>query len=235
MPSTERSIRVLVVDDQVLIRAGLVALLNAAPGIEVVGEAADGEAAVALAARVRPQVILMDIRMPGAGGIAATRRILATTDDGYRPHVLILTTFDLDEYVYEALKAGASGFLLKDSPPERLINAVATVAGGDLLFAPSVVRGLIEAYAARAAPKPSMMAGSEALTGREVDVLRLVARGRSNTEIAEHLVIAEATVKTHLNRTMTKLGLSSRAQAVVVAYESGLVVPQHGGSAQGLP
>jgi DNA-binding NarL/FixJ family response regulator len=228
VPGTERSITVLVVDDQVLIRAGLVALLRAAPGIEVVGEAADGEAAVALAAQTRPQVVIMDIRMPGIGGIAATRQILAAAAEADRPRVLVLTTFDLDEYVYEALRAGASGFLLKDSPPDRLINAVATVAGGDLLFAPSVVRGLIEAYAARAAPTPSLGAGSDALTGREVDVLRLVASGRSNTEIAEHLVIAEATVKTHLNRTMTKLGLTSRAQAVVLAYESGLVVPQHG-------
>lgn len=231
MPSTERGITVLVVDDQVLIRAGLVALLRAAPGIEVVGEAADGEAAVALAARTKPQVIMMDIRMPGVGGIEATRQILAAADETDRPRVLVLTTFDLDEYVYEALRAGASGFLLKDSPPERLINAVATVAGGDLLFAPSVVRGLVEAYAARAAAKPGLVAGFDALTGREVEVLRLVARGRSNTEIAEHLVIAEATVKTHVNRTMTKLGLTSRAQAVVVAYESGLVVPQNGGPA----
>jgi DNA-binding NarL/FixJ family response regulator len=228
VPSTERSITVLVVDDQVLIRAGLVALLRAAPGIEVVAEAADGESAVALAARTKPQVIIMDIRMPGVGGIEATRQILAAADAADRPRVLVLTTFDLDEYVYEALRAGASGFLLKDSPPERLINAVATVAGGDLLFAPSVVRGLIEAYAARAAPVPGLAAGAETLTGREVEVLRLVASGRSNAEIAEHLVIAEATVKTHLNRTMTKLGLTSRAQAVVVAYESGLVVPQNG-------
>jgi DNA-binding NarL/FixJ family response regulator len=164
--------------------------------------------------------------MPGAGGIAATRQILAAADEVDRPRVLVLTTFDLDEYVYEALRAGASGFLLKDSPPERLINAVVTVAGGDLLFAPSVVRGLVEAYAARAAPRPG--SGTDGLTGREVDVLRLVARGLPNAEIAESLVIAEATVKTHLNRTMTKLGLTSRAQAVVVAYESGLVVPQDG-------
>jgi DNA-binding NarL/FixJ family response regulator len=227
VPSTEPSITALVVDDQVLIRAGLVALLRAAPGIDVVGEAADGETAVALAAETRPQVIIMDIRMPGMGGIEATRQILTAAPAADRPRVLVLTTFDLDEYVYQALRAGASGFLLKDSPPERLINAVATVAGGDLLFAPSVVRGLIEAYAARAAPVPALVAGSEALTGRELEVLRLVASGRSNAEIAEHLVIAEATVKTHLNRLMTKLGLTSRAQAVVVAYESGLVVPQN--------
>jgi DNA-binding NarL/FixJ family response regulator len=222
---------VLVADDQVLIRAGLVALLRAAPGIEVVGEAADGETAVRLAARTRPQVIIMDIRMPGAGGIAATREILAAADDDDRPRVLVLTTFDLDEYVYEALRVGASGFLLKDSPPERLLNAVAAVAGGDLLFAPSVVRGLVEAYAARAAPMRGTAAGTDVLTGREIEVLRLVARGMSNSEIAERLVIAEATVKTHVNRTMTKLGLTSRAQAVVVAYESGLVVAGHDRSA----
>jgi DNA-binding NarL/FixJ family response regulator len=221
VPSTEPGIRVLVVDDQVLIRAGLVALLRAAPGIEVVGEAADGETAVRLAARTRPHVIVMDIRMPGAGGIAATREILAAADQTDRPHVLVLTTFDLDEYVYESLRAGASGFVLKDSSPERLLNAVATVAGGDLLFAPSVVRGLVEAYAA---PMHGTVPGTDVLTGRETEVLRLVARGLSNTEIAERLVITEATVKTHVNRTMTKLGLTSRAQAVVVAYESGLVV-----------
>jgi DNA-binding NarL/FixJ family response regulator len=226
--STEQKITVLVVDDQVLIRAGLVALLRAAPGIEVVGEAADGETAVALAARTKPQVIIMDIRMPGAGGIAATREILAAAGETDRPHVLVLTTFDLDEYVYQALRAGASGFLLKDSPPERLLNAVTTVAGGDLLFAPSVVRGLVEAYAARAAQTSGTVAGTDALTGRETEVLRLVARGISNGEIAEHLVIAEATVKTHVNRLMTKLGLTSRAQAVVVAYESGLVVARQG-------
>jgi DNA-binding NarL/FixJ family response regulator len=231
VPSTERGIRVLVVDDQVLIRAGLVALLGGAPGVEVVGEAADGETAVRLAARTRPHVILMDIRMPGAGGIAATREILAAADQADRPHVLVLTTFDLDEYVYESLRAGASGFLLKDSPPERLLNAVATVAGGDLLFAPSVVRGLVEAYAARAAPMHGTVPGTDVLTGRETEVLRLVARGLSNAEIAERLVIAEATVKTHVNRTMTKLGLTSRAQAVVVAYESGLVVARQDGPA----
>jgi DNA-binding NarL/FixJ family response regulator len=226
VPGPERNITVLVVDDQVLIRAGIVALLRAAPGFAVVGEAADGETAVVLAARTRPQVIIMDIRMPGAGGIAATREILTAADEADRPRVLILTTFDLDEYVYQALRAGASGFLLKDSPPERILNAVATVAGGDFLFAPGVVRGLVEAYAARAVPTPGVVAGRDALTGREVEVLRLVARGMSNAEIAGQLVIAEATVKTHINRTMTKLGLSSRAQAVVAAYESGLVVAQ---------
>ncbi|MFD8984960.1 response regulator [Streptomyces sp. NPDC059564] len=217
-------IRVLVVDDQILIRAGLVALLQAAPGIEVVGEAEDGESAVDRAAATRPDVILMDIRMPGLDGTAATERILAQAVDPL-PRVLVLTTFDLDEYVYAALRAGASGFLLKDTGPERLIEAVAAVARGDVLFAPSVTRRLIEAYVNRADPVPDTPAALDALTAREREVLRLTARGLSNTEIAELLFISEATVKTHLNRTMTKLALDSRAQAVVVAYETGLVVP----------
>ncbi|MFF6993663.1 response regulator [Streptomyces sp. NPDC008313] len=218
--------RVLVVDDQFLIRAGLVGLLNAAPGVEVVGEAEDGEEAVRLAAETRPEVILMDIRMPGTNGIRATERILAEAADP-PPRILVLTTFDLDEYVYGALRAGASGFLLKDSGPERLLAAVAAVGGGDALFAPSVTRRLIEAFARQAAsgaggePAPDLAA----LTSREVEVLKLIARGLSNLEIADRLYISEATVKTHLNRTMTKLGLDSRAQAVVVAYETGLVTP----------
>ncbi|MER6074250.1 response regulator transcription factor [Streptomyces sp. NPDC001817] len=222
--------RVLVVDDQFLIRAGLVGLLRAAPGVEVVGEAADGEEAVALAARTRPEVILMDIRMPGLNGIQATERILARAtaeSDGPAPRILVLTTFDLDEYVYGALRAGACGFLLKDSGPERLLAAVAAVGGGDALFAPSVTRRLVEAFAQQAGtddgagPPPDLAA----LTTREVEVLKLTARGLSNLEIADRLYISEATVKTHLNRTMTKLNLNSRAQAVVVAYETGLVTP----------
>ncbi|MFE5730526.1 response regulator [Streptomyces sp. NPDC056528] len=221
-------IRVLVVDDQFLIRAGLVGLLKAAPGTEVVGEAVDGEEAVALAARLRPDVILMDVRMPGGNGIDATARILAEAPDP-APRVLILTTFDLDEYVYGALRVGASGFLLKDSGPERLLAAVAAVAGGDHLFAPSVTRRLVEAFAHRVAPvEETVRAGTpalDALTGREREVLQLTGRGLSNRQIAGDLHISEATVKTHLNRAMGKLGLASRAQAVVVAYESGLVVP----------
>ncbi len=210
-------IKVMVVDDQALIRAGLGALLRAAPGIEVVGEAADGEHAVALAASTRPDVILMDIRMPGMSGIVATERILKADPN---PRVLVLTTFDLDEYVYAALRAGACGFLLKDAPPERLLAAVQAVCAGDMLFAPSVTRRLIEAYVPRS-DHPEL----DALTPREVEVLRLVGSGMANGDIARRLVVSEATVKTHLNRTMTKLDLTSRAQAVVVAYETGLVVP----------
>ncbi|MFD5481936.1 response regulator [Streptomyces hawaiiensis] len=213
---------VLVVDDQFLIRAGLVGLLRAARGIEVVGEAGDGAEAVALAAEIAPEVILMDIRMPGMNGIEATERILAQAA-GPTPRILVLTTFDLDEYVYGALRAGASGFLLKDSGPERLLAAVTAVAGGDALFAPSVTRRLVEAYARRTAyERPADL---DVLTSRELEVLKLIARGLSNPEIADLLYISEATVKTHLNRTMTKLDLGSRAQAVVVAYESGLVTP----------
>ncbi|MFF8947699.1 response regulator [Streptomyces sp. NPDC004009] len=213
---------VLVVDDQYLIRAGLVALLRAAPGVEVAGEASDGAEAVALAAEKAPDVILMDIRMPGMNGIEATERILAQAT-GPAPRILVLTTFDLDEYVYGALRAGASGFLLKDSGPERLLAAVAAVSGGDALFAPSVTRRLVEAYARR--PECERPADLDALTSRELEVLKLIARGLSNPEIADRLYISEATVKTHLNRTMTKLDLGSRAQAVVVAYETGLVTP----------
>ncbi|MGA4840085.1 response regulator [Streptomyces sp. G45] len=225
------NIKVLVVDDQFLIRAGLVGVLRAAPGIEVVGEAGDGAEAVELAAATRPDVILMDIRMPGTNGITATERILAAAADP-PPRILVLTTFDLDEYVYGALRAGAAGFLLKDSGPERLLAAVAAVGSGDALFAPSVTRRLVEAFAVRtgaapgaAGPPPDL----EALTGRELEVLKLIARGLSNAEIADRLYISEATVKTHLNRTMNKLNLDTRAQAVVIAYETGLVTP--GGSA----
>ena len=218
-------IRVLVVDDQVLIRAGLAALLRAAPGVEVVGEAADGEQAVALAASERPQVILMDVRMPGLDGIGATERILREAADP-APRILMLTTFDHDEYVFAALRAGACGFLLKDAGPERILAALATAAAGDVPLAPSVTRRLLQSGRATAqtpvAARPAML---DSLTARELQVLELVARGLSNRGIAEHLVVSEATVKTHLNRMMTKLGVTSRAQAVVLAYEAGLVTP----------
>ncbi|MFE1318579.1 response regulator [Kitasatospora phosalacinea] len=215
---------VLIADDHVLVRAGLGALLRAAPGLEVVGEACDGEDAVAQAAAVRPDVVLMDIRMPGTDGIRATERILAGPTVP-PPRIVVLTTFDLDEYVYGALRAGASGFLLKETPPERLIAAVHTVAAGDMLFAPSVTRRLVEAYAPAPPPEREEPAAWPSVTAREREVLRQVARGLSNGEIAAGLFLSEATVKTHLNRAMAKLGLSSRAQAVVFGYESGLVVP----------
>ncbi|GGR71540.1 DNA-binding response regulator [Streptomyces aureoverticillatus] len=230
---TSAHIKVLVVDDQFLIRAGLVGVLRAAPGIEVVGEAGDGAEAVELAASARPDVILMDIRMPGMNGITATERILAEAADP-PPRILVLTTFDLDEYVYGALRAGAAGFLLKDSGPERLLAAVAAVDSGDALFAPSVTRRLVEAFAVRsgAVADAGVPPDLAALTGRELEVLKLIARGLSNAEIADRLYISEATVKTHLNRTMNKLDLDTRAQAVVIAYETGLVTP--GGSGAGL-
>ncbi len=227
-------VKVLIADDQVLIRAGIAAILRAAPGYEVVGEARDGDEAVTMAELTEPDVVLMDIRMPETDGIAATRRILASGREN-PPRILILTTFDLDEYVYKALRAGASGFVLKDTPPERLLAALKAVGDGDTLFSPTVTQRLVQAYfaieggaGAPAAERPATARESGALatlTTRETDVLRLVATGLSNGEIAERLVVSEGTVKTHLNRSMAKLNLSSRAQVVVLAYESGLVVP----------
>ncbi|MEY9932717.1 DNA-binding NarL/FixJ family response regulator [Catenulispora sp. GP43] len=220
-------IKVIVADDQVLVRAGLAALLRAAPGLDVVGEAEGGEQVLALAAEHEADVILMDVRMPGMGGIAATEQLVAAREAAGRqtPRVLILTTFDLDDYVYAALKAGASGFVLKDTSPERLLAAITVVANGDMLFSPPISQRLIEAYTLRGEAPGGPPADLAALTAREIEVLRLVGKGMTNPEIAEHLVVGETTVKTHLNRTMTKLGLSTRAQAVVVAYEAGLVVP----------
>jgi DNA-binding NarL/FixJ family response regulator len=213
-------IKVLLVDDQALVRAGFRMILEAEEDLQVVGEATDGYGAIDSAKRLDPDVVLMDIRMPGLDGIEATRRIVdATAEDPVR--VLMLTTFDLDEYVYEALGAGASGFLLKDAPGRDLIEAVRVVARGDALLAPSVTRRLISAFARRRhheRPDPGTMA---TLTPREVDVLRLVARGLSNAEIAGELVLAEQTVKTHVGNMLAKLGLRDRTQAVVYAYENG--------------
>ena len=216
------AIRVLVADDQELVRAGFCVILGATGGIEVIGEAADGEQAVALAAALAPDVVLMDIRMPGMDGLSATRLITARER---APKVVMLTTFDLDDYVYEALRAGASGFLLKDSPRADLVAAVRAAAAGDALLAPSVTRRLIEAFARRppeAMPAPSRLAS---ITARESDVLLLLARGRSNAEIAAALFVSEATVKTHVASLLAKLGLRDRVQAVILAYETGLVVP----------
>jgi DNA-binding NarL/FixJ family response regulator len=216
-------IRILVVDDQALIRGGLVALFTAAPGLEVVGEAVDGAEAVRLAAETRPDVILMDIRMPVLDGIVATRRILAAGED--RPRIIVLTTFDLDEYVYTALGEGASGFLLKDTPPDRIISAVHTVAAGDILITPRITQRLVEAYAQHHRTAAAANAHLSGLTPRETEILRLVGTGLTNAQIAQRLVLSEATVKTHVKHLMAKLHLNSRAQAVVVAYETGLVQP----------
>jgi DNA-binding NarL/FixJ family response regulator len=214
-------IRVLLADDQELVRSGFRLILELADGIEVVGEAADGREAVRLAKDLLPDVVLMDIRMPELDGIEATRRLRQA---GVEAKVLVLTTFDLDEYVYAAMRAGAGGFLLKDAPREQLVAAVRTVTRGEALLAPAVTKRLIERFVVR--PKPLEAAPAlGALSARELEVLRLVARGLSNGEIADELVIGEATVKTHVARILRKLDLRDRVQAVVLAYESGLVEP----------
>lgn len=214
--------RVVVVDDQAMVREGFSALLAAQPDLEVVGSAADGLEAVRVVARTEPDVVLMDVRMPNLDGIAATRRIMAAPGDRH-PKVLILTTFDLDDYVFEALRAGASGFLLKDARSVDLLNAVRVVAAGDGLLAPTVTRRLIEEFARRPAPNSRAGLQLNALTPRETEVLTLIATGQSNSEIAATLVLGEQTVKTHVGRILNKLRLRDRAQAVVLAYESGLV------------
>jgi DNA-binding NarL/FixJ family response regulator len=217
------SVRVLIADDQSLVRSGYRMVLQAHDDIEVVGEAANGEQAIDAVRRLRPDVVLMDIRMPELDGIAATDKITAG-DAGHAARILILTTFDLDEYVYDALAAGASGFLLKDVPAEQLADAIRVVARGDALLAPTVTKRLIEDFS-RARPARADVPGLDELTAREREVLELIARGLSNAEIAEELVLGATTVKTHVARVLMKLGIRDRVQAVVLAYESGLVTP----------
>ena len=222
-------VRLLIADDQALIRAGFKLILDAEPDIEVVGEADDGLQAVEAVDRLKPDVVLMDIRMPHIDGIEATRRVLAM---GHEPptRVLVLTTFDLNEYVYDALRAGASGFLLKDVPPEQLVAGVHVVSRGEALLAPTITKRLIEEFAVkgRVAPPAAPSPAIDELTPRELEVFRLIARGMSNAELAEHLVVSETTVKTHVARILMKLGLRDRVQAVVFAYEHGFVQPGEG-------
>lgn len=217
------SIRVVVVDDQEMVRAGFAALLGAQPDIEVVGTAADGAAGVNAVRQLHPDVVLMDVRMPVLDGIEATRQVLRSTG-AQVPRVVMLTTFDADDYIYESLRAGASGFLLKDASPTELADAVRVVAAGEALLAPTVTRRVIEQYAASARRRRGPDPRLRTLTDREREVLLLVAAGRSNTEIADELVLAEQTVKTHVSRIFGKLDVRDRAQAVVLAYETGLVV-----------
>jgi DNA-binding NarL/FixJ family response regulator len=216
-------IRTLVADDQQVVREGFAALLGTQDDMTVVASAADGAEAVSLSAEHRPDVVLMDVRMPVMDGIEATRRIAAATENG--PRILILTTFDLDDYVYDALQAGASGFLLKDVPAEALFEAVRVIAGGEALLAPAITRRLIAEFA-RLRPRQVRPEALSELTPRETEILGLVAEGLANREIAERLVLSDETVKTHVSHVLRKLGLRDRAQAVVVAYETGLVVPR---------
>ncbi|CAM5539074.1 response regulator [Streptomyces avidinii] len=216
-------IKVMIADDQMMVRQGFTVLLNAQPDIEVVGQAVDGADAVAKVAELAPDVVLMDIRMPGMGGIEATSVITAVPDAAVK--VLVLTTFDLDEYVYEALRAGASGFLLKDASADQLAEAVRVVAAGEALLSPNITKRLITEFSRLGAPRAPSRARIQALTERETEVLSLIAQGLSNAEISEHLVLAEQTVKTHVSRILVKLGLRDRTQAAVFAYETGLIRP----------
>lgn len=216
------SATVLLADDQPLLRMGFRMVLESQDDMVVIGEAADGLEALELTAELTPDVVLMDVRMPGMDGIEATRRIV---DQGLPSRVLILTTFDLDEYVYEALKAGASGFILKNVPPAKLVDAVRTVADGEQLLAPAIIRRMIERYVRRPPTPESARMRLSALTARELDVLQLIARGLSNLEIAQSLFLSEATVKSHVNRVLSKLSLRDRTQAAVLAYEMGLIEP----------
>ncbi|MEY9848780.1 response regulator [Streptacidiphilus sp. MAP5-3] len=221
------TIRVMIADDQMMVRQGFTVLLNLEPDIEVVGQAVDGNEAIAKVAELRPDVVLMDIRMPGLGGIEATRRIVGPATDN-TVKVLILTTFDLDEYVYEALRAGASGFLLKEASASELAQAVRVVAAGDALLAPNITKRLISEFTRMpGTPRQPTRERIGELTERETEVLSLIAQGLSNAEIAANLVVAEQTVKTHVSRILVKLGLRDRTQAAVFAYESGLVRPGH--------
>ena len=220
------TISVLIADDQAMVRAGFAALLDAHDGIRVTGQASTGTEAVSLAARLDPDVILMDVRMPDLDGIEATRRILGSSyPAAHVPRILMLTTFDIDDYVYDALEAGASGFLLKDALPEELVHAVRVVAGGDALLAPSVTRRVIAQFAGRRPRTPRAASALVELTDREREVLVLIGRGRSNGEIAAELFIAEQTVKTHVGKVLAKLGLRDRVHAVILAYDTGLVEP----------
>ncbi|GLY36519.1 DNA-binding response regulator [Amycolatopsis sp. NBRC 101858] len=219
-------IRVLLADDQVLVRAGFRVLLETEDGFEVCGEAGDGEQAVAGVIEHRPDIVVMDVRMPGVDGLEATRRITANPDLA-ATKVLVLTTFDVDEYVYEALRAGASGFLLKDTEPVELLRALRVVASGEALLAPTVTRRLIQEFVGRPENRRIDTSAVREITDREREVLGLVAGGMSNDEIAAHLVISTATARTHVSRIMTKIGARDRAQLVVLAYESGLVTPRH--------
>ena len=223
------SVRVLIADDQALVRTGFKMILAADEEIDVVGEASDGLEAVEMAKRLRPDVILMDIRMPGLDGLEATRRLVAESPSDHPVRVLVLTTFDLNEYVYEAVRAGASGFLLKDVPAEQLVAGVHVVARGDALLAPSVTRRLLEEFARTTPEAASPPPALDELTPRELEVLQLISRGMSNAEIAAELIVSETTVKTHVARVLMKLGLRDRIQAVVLAYETGLATPgRHG-------
>jgi DNA-binding NarL/FixJ family response regulator len=220
-------IRVALVDDQALLRAGLRALLDAEDDLEVIGESGDGEAGVALARERRPDVVLMDIRMPGVDGLEATRRIAGDPQlAGVK--VVVLTTFELDEYVFEALRAGAAGFLLKEAEPEEIVRALRVAAEGEALLSPSVTRRVVETFASAAAPSGPPVSGLDELTEREAEIVALVGTGLSNGEIAERLVISPATARTHVSRAMLKLGARDRAQLVVFAYEAGLVTPGRG-------
>jgi DNA-binding NarL/FixJ family response regulator len=223
MNPTPHPVRIVVADDQQIVRDGFAALLESQPDFTVVGTASDGEEATRVCRRLHPDVILMDVRMPGTDGIEATRQLAAEAD---RPRVLVLTTFDLDEYVYDALRAGASGFLLKDVTAERLFDAVRIIAAGDALLAPNITRRLISEFAHQhPSPAATTILRLDELTPRETEVLRLLAEGLSNPEIAARLVVTEETVKTHVSRVLRKLGLRDRTQAVIIAYETGLVTP----------